>query len=149
MGSNPVAVAQISDIAPVSSKEFFDVQASIEGRFTLNLYLTGLPSPSKYIVTYIMSFLDTPLKQLHESNVTYFNQQVRNDKLNRKGEEILVEVMPNIMLLMAEMRNVWKEKVPLMFEKKSIKLVFQKIEKKMIYKYRERIACGGFNNFMT
>ena len=106
MGSNPVAVAQISDIAPVSSKEFFDVQAKIEGRFSLNLYLTGLPSPSKYIVTYIMSFLDTPLKQLHESNVTYFNQQVRNDKLNRKGEEILVEVMPNIMLLMAEMRNV-------------------------------------------
>ena len=36
-----------------------------------------------------------------------------------------------------------------MFEKKSIKLVFQKIEKKMIYKYQERIACGGFNNFMT
>ena len=119
MGSNPVAVAQISDIAPVSSKEFFDVQASIEGRFTLNLYLTGLPSPNKYIVTYLLSFLDTPLKQLHESNVTYFNQQVRNEKPNRKGEEILVEVMPNIMLLMAEMRNVWKEKVPLMFEKKA------------------------------
>ena len=95
------------------------VQASIEGRFTLNLYLTGLPSPNKYIVTYLLSFLDTLLKQLHESNVTYFNQQVRNEKPNRKGEEILVEVMSNIMLLMTEMRNVWKEKVPLMFEKKA------------------------------
>ena len=35
MGSNPVAVTQTSDIAPVSSKEFLDIQATIECKFTL------------------------------------------------------------------------------------------------------------------
>ena len=35
MGSNPIAVTYISDIAPVSRKEFFDIQATIEYRFTL------------------------------------------------------------------------------------------------------------------
>ena len=35
LGSNLVAVSQISDIAPVSSKEFLDIQATIECRFSL------------------------------------------------------------------------------------------------------------------
>ena len=35
MGSNPVAVTQTSDIAPVSSKVFLDIQATIECKFTL------------------------------------------------------------------------------------------------------------------
>ena len=30
VGSNPVAVSEIADIVPVSSKEFFDVQATRE-----------------------------------------------------------------------------------------------------------------------
>ena len=34
-GSSPVAVTLTSDIAPVSSKEFHDIQATIECRFTL------------------------------------------------------------------------------------------------------------------
>ena len=33
--SNPVAVAYTSDIAPVSNKDFLDIQATIECRFTL------------------------------------------------------------------------------------------------------------------
>ena len=35
VGSNPVAVTLLSDIRPVSSKEFFHIQASTECRFTL------------------------------------------------------------------------------------------------------------------
>ena len=35
MGSNPVAVTSPSDIAPASSKEFLDIQATIECGFTL------------------------------------------------------------------------------------------------------------------
>ena len=34
-GFEPVAVTYTSDIAPVSSKEFLDIQAIIESRFTL------------------------------------------------------------------------------------------------------------------
>ena len=35
VGSNTVAVTQILDIAPLSSKNFLEIQATIECRFTL------------------------------------------------------------------------------------------------------------------
>ena len=35
LGSNPVLVTKTSDIAPVSSKEFLDIQATTECRFIL------------------------------------------------------------------------------------------------------------------
>ena len=35
VGSSPVAVAETSDIAPVSSKEFLEIQTTIECGFTL------------------------------------------------------------------------------------------------------------------
>ena len=35
MSSSPVAVTKTSDFAPVSSKEFLDIQATIECGFTL------------------------------------------------------------------------------------------------------------------
>ena len=35
VGSSPVAVTEISDFAPVLSKEFLDIQATIECEFTL------------------------------------------------------------------------------------------------------------------
>ena len=35
MGSSPVAVTQTSDFAPALSKEFLDIQATIECGFTL------------------------------------------------------------------------------------------------------------------
>ena len=35
VGSSPVAVTEILDFAPASSKEFFDIQATIECGFTL------------------------------------------------------------------------------------------------------------------
>ena len=35
VGSSSVAVTYVSDFAPASSKEFLDIQATIEGRFTL------------------------------------------------------------------------------------------------------------------
>ena len=35
VGSSPVAVASPSNFAPASSKEFFDIQATIEIGFTL------------------------------------------------------------------------------------------------------------------
>ena len=35
LGSSPVAATQTSDFAPASSKEFFDIQATIECGFTL------------------------------------------------------------------------------------------------------------------
>ena len=37
VASNPVSVIWTSDIAPVSRKEFLDIQATIESRFTLKL----------------------------------------------------------------------------------------------------------------
>ena len=33
VGSNPVTVTQVSDMAPVSSKEFRDIQATLEFLF--------------------------------------------------------------------------------------------------------------------
>ena len=38
--SNPVAVSEISGIAPVLSKEVFEIQAITEYRFTLSAYVT-------------------------------------------------------------------------------------------------------------
>ena len=35
VGSNPVAVTQTSDIAPALSKEFLDIQATTEWKFSL------------------------------------------------------------------------------------------------------------------
>ena len=35
VGSNPVAVTYTSDLASVSSKEFLDIQVTLECRFTL------------------------------------------------------------------------------------------------------------------
>ena len=35
LGSSPVAVTSLSDFAPASSKEFLDIQATIESGFTL------------------------------------------------------------------------------------------------------------------
>ena len=35
LGSSPVAVTSPSDVAPASSKEFLDIQATIEWGFTL------------------------------------------------------------------------------------------------------------------
>ena len=35
VGSNPVAVTKPSNIVPVSSKEFLDIQATMEHRLTL------------------------------------------------------------------------------------------------------------------
>ena len=35
VGSSPVAVTQLSDIAPLLGKEFLDIQANIECEFTL------------------------------------------------------------------------------------------------------------------
>ena len=35
VGSNPVDVTLTSDVVPVSSKEFLNIQATIERRFTL------------------------------------------------------------------------------------------------------------------
>ena len=37
VGLNPVAITQTSDMAPVLSQEFLDIQATIECRFTLKL----------------------------------------------------------------------------------------------------------------
>ena len=46
VSSNPVAITYTSDIAPVLSKEFLDIQATIECRFTLK-------SVRDMIITYI------------------------------------------------------------------------------------------------
>ena len=35
VGSNPVTVSKTSDIAPISSKELFDIEATIEYRLNL------------------------------------------------------------------------------------------------------------------
>ena len=37
VGSNPIAVTQTLDMAPVLREEFLDIQAFIESRFTLKL----------------------------------------------------------------------------------------------------------------
>ena len=56
MGSNPIAGTKISDIAPVSSKEFLVIQATMEYRFTL--------------------------KRVHDTTITY-NQMHHTDKYSQ------------------------------------------------------------------
>ena len=48
MGSNPAAVAYTSDIAPVLSKEFIDIQATTECRFTLKRVRDMIRTYSQY-----------------------------------------------------------------------------------------------------
>ena len=52
LSSNPVAVTETSDMAPVLSKEFLDIQASMKYRFTLKLV-------HDMITTYNTMFLKT------------------------------------------------------------------------------------------
>ena len=50
MGSNPVAVTYPSDIAPVWSKEFLDIQATVKCGFTLKSVSDMVLTYSIYIV---------------------------------------------------------------------------------------------------
>ena len=47
VGSTPIAVTQTSDIVPVLSKEFIDIEANIECRFTLKRVRDMLRTSSK------------------------------------------------------------------------------------------------------
>ena len=49
VNSNSVAVTETSDVAPVSRKEFLDIQATIECRFSLKL-------EREMIITYSQDF---------------------------------------------------------------------------------------------
>ena len=50
MSSNPVAVTYASDIAPVWSKEFLDIQATVKCGFTLKRVSDIILTYSIYIV---------------------------------------------------------------------------------------------------
>ena len=50
LGSSPAAVTSTSDLAPASSKEFPDIQATIERGFTLKRVHDMTRTYSQYIV---------------------------------------------------------------------------------------------------
>ena len=52
VGSNPVAVTSPSDFAPASSKEFLDIQATIECGFTLKRVRDMIKTYSQTKFTY-------------------------------------------------------------------------------------------------
>ena len=49
VGSSPVAVTLLSDIVPVSSKDFLEIQATAECRFTLNKQVCDMIKTSKQL----------------------------------------------------------------------------------------------------
>ena len=60
LGSSPVAVASPTDFTPASSKEFIDIQATIECRFTLKrvrgMARTYSPEVSLEELKYVCAF---------------------------------------------------------------------------------------------
>ena len=52
IGSNPVAVTSTSDITPVSSKEFLEIEAPIDCRFTLKHVLDMIIAYSQYKILF-------------------------------------------------------------------------------------------------
>ena len=78
VGSNPVSVTETSDIAPVSTEEFLDIQATTECRFTLKRV-------HDMIITYIeINIINLTLIQNVLSdclNKFFFNEKMKLMKL--------------------------------------------------------------------
>ena len=71
MGSNPVAVTQTSDIAPVSGKEFLDIQATKECRFTLKRVcdMIRIHSPSIHACIFCFHIIEKKTKNIFSLRV--------------------------------------------------------------------------------
>ena len=78
LGSSPVAVTSILDIAPVSSKEFLDILANIESAFTLKRVRDMIRTYSCSFFTSHLNYGCQPLG--HSSTET---QRKRNNIQNR------------------------------------------------------------------
>ena len=59
VGSNLVAVTQTSDIAPVSSKEFLDIQPTIECSFSLKRVRDIIRTYSRLKTNFVIFYSDT------------------------------------------------------------------------------------------
>ena len=70
LGSSPVAATSPSDFVPASSKEFLDIQATIERGFTLK----GVPDMTRTYNQYMNSKKHTNLKKQGNGN-TYKNSK--------------------------------------------------------------------------
>ena len=85
MGSNPVAVTSPSDFAPASSKEFLDIQATIECGFTLKRVRDMIKTYNEYLML-LVSFITV---RKTKSNITSINSSARNleDELEDDEDE--------------------------------------------------------------
>ena len=81
MGLRPAAVTETSDFAPVSSKEFLDIQATIKCGFILKRVRDMIRTYSQMIGFY-MEF-KTELKWVNRPN-TYFSMHNTREKLLQK-----------------------------------------------------------------
>ena len=79
LGSSPVAVTSPSDFAPASSKEFLDIQATIECGFTLSRVrgMTRTCSTTKF-VCYIGKFIIFHLPIILKSGIGNIKRGARD-----------------------------------------------------------------------
>ena len=77
LGSSPVAVTSPSDFAPASSKEFLDIQATIECGFTLKRVRDMTRTYSHNIKHYLLNQNDAAMV-----NTFLFEMNVLKDKQN-------------------------------------------------------------------
>ena len=68
VGSNPVAVTSPSEFAPASSKEFLDIQATIECGFTLKRVRDMIKTYSQNLVAFVFYLNNRVLDKLSEYN---------------------------------------------------------------------------------
>ena len=83
MGSNPIAVAQTSDIVPISSKEFLDIHATTECRLTLTRVCDSIRTHRQYIpspiVYYTRSWSLKNLTKILKLNLCLKNKNIKNN----------------------------------------------------------------------
>ena len=80
VGSNPVAVTSPSDFAPASSKEFLDIQATIECGFTLKRVRDMIKTYSQVDV-----YLNEPIKIVEQIKLA--NQLIQRRTRDRNGKD--------------------------------------------------------------
>ena len=76
VGSNPVAVTSPSDFAPASSKEFLDIQATIECGFTLKRVRDMIKTYSLNFIVRDDKYIVAKLKKINKINRTTFTDDI-------------------------------------------------------------------------
>ena len=92
VGSNPVAVTSPSDFAPASSKEFLDIQATIECGFTLKRVRDMIKTYSDVIIFSAIIFLQ--ILTIRSSNALHNESTVvASSSTNKKIAKFSMRIM--------------------------------------------------------